>query len=91
MTPKEFKAANKGYQLHLADQRQQTLYGHAIPQLTVPANAVDNDKMSEAFQRLSDRDKAEMDKLIGEDQPKEKQLTTGNRYFIEAMKRMEKG
>ena len=91
LTPKEFKAANKGYQLHLADQRQQILYGHAVPQLTVPSGEANEDALSEAFQKLSDRDKEQMDKLVNAGQSKPRQLSAGSRRFIEAMERIEKG
>lgn len=91
MSPKEFKAANKGYQLHLSDQRQQILYGHRIPQMTVSGAEANQDSLDEAFQKLSDRDKAQMEKLIDGDKPKEERLTVGNQKFIEAMQRIGKG
>lgn len=91
LTPKDFQAFNKGYQLSLADQRQQILYGHAVPQVMVSGSEVDQDTLSDAFQKLSDRDKEQMERMLNDGKADPKKLTTGNRLFIEAMKRIGKG
>lgn len=91
LTPKDFKAFNKGYQLSLADQRQQILYGHAVPQLTVSSIEANQDALSEAFQKLSDRDKEQMERMLNDGNADQSKLTAGNRLFIEAMKRIGKG
>lgn len=59
--------------------------------MTVSGVEANQDVLDEAFQKLSDRDKAQMEELIDGGKPKEERLTVGNQKFIEAMQRIGKG
>ena len=64
LTPKEFKAVQRGYQLQLADQRQQILFSKQTPQVSYMSGIEQND-LQKLFQDLYKRNIEESKRLAG--------------------------
>src|SRR5699024_4409114 len=56
LTPKEFKAVQRGYQLHLVDQRDLTLFAKTVPQQTVPIEP--QQSIADLIKQLQERNQA---------------------------------
>src|SRR5699024_3497533 len=64
LTPKEFKAVQRGYQLQLVDQRQQILFSKQTPQVSYMSGIEQND-LQKLFQDLYKRNTEESKRLVG--------------------------
>lgn len=80
MTPEEFKAVQRGYQLQLADQRDQILFGKQIPGM----NADQPDQLEQLIRQLVNRNDDYRKEIQGEHRKGAKQLMT-RRKLIQSL------
>lgn len=83
MSPKEFKAVQRGYQLQLADQRHETITARQIPQRTASPDAVNNAVLDQLYETLTQRNDELIDKLNKADQPAK--LSNKQQLFIQLL------
>lgn len=65
----EFKAVQKGYQLSLADQREQTIFNKHIPQRTVPVEM--QQSLEELFSSLSKQNAKSAEDMLNDTETKQ--------------------
>lgn len=85
LTPKEFKAVQRGYQLHLVDQRDLTLFAKTVPQQTVPFEP--QQSIADLIKQLQERNQA-IGKDIAEgrdEQPQVPKKTIASQLLMEML------
>ena len=85
LTPKEFKAVQRGYQLHLVDQRDLTLFAKTVPQQTVPIEP--QQSIADLIKQLQERNQA-IGKGIAEgrdEQPQVPKKTIASQLLMEML------